>query len=380
MNRPALALLLSAFLPLGAGAVELGAAGELGGSYRNLFESGRDPSGTTIRTDFSRLRLAWQGGAGAWSWRLLYDHLVTVGGVVQSPDFDAIRALPDPTYLDGDAGIAEGGRYEWRHRVYRATVGYDWDRGKLALGRQRIAWGSGRLWNPTDRFNPVQPTALEPEEKTGVDAAVGELRFGAFGALQGVAAPGAESRNVSSKLAVRWRDTVAQVDYAGLVGRIGSENVVGLDFSGNLWGGAVRFEGLVGRPGSRDRYGQTAVGYDYTLAGKIFPAGLYLLAEYFYNGAARGAAPAPVPSDRLESRNRHFLGFSAGYDLTPLWRIDGLTIWDVTGGSLFVSPRLTWSAAANIEVSAFAQLFTGGRRSEFGTAHDAYLLRLEWFF
>ncbi len=55
-------------------------------------------------------------------------------------------------------------------------------------------------------------------------------------------------------------------------------------------------------------------------------------------------------------------------------------IWDVAGGSLFVSPRLTWSAAANIEVSAFAQLFSGGSESEFGAAHDAFLLRLEWFF
>ena len=95
---------------------------------------------------------------------------------------------------------------------------------------------------------------------------------------------------------------------------------------------------------------------------------------------ASGGPPALTPSDRLESRERHFLGVSAGYDLTPLWRLDGLMIWDVEGESLFLSPRVTWSAAANIEVSAFAQLFSGGSESEFGAAHDAFLLRLEWFF
>jgi hypothetical protein len=30
----------------------------------------------------------------------------------------------------------------------------------ISIGRQRIAWGSGRIWNPTDLFNPLNPTTF----------------------------------------------------------------------------------------------------------------------------------------------------------------------------------------------------------------------------
>jgi hypothetical protein len=380
LRRLALALVLTAAPLAGAGARDLGAAGELGGSYRNLFAVTRDSLGNDIVTDFNRLRLELEGVAGAWSWLVTYDHALVAGGFVESPDFAPVEAIPEPTALDATDAIAGGRRFEWRQRVYRAVLAYDWGGGKVSAGRQRIAWGSGRLWNPTDRFNPVAPTAIEPEEKTGVDSAFGELRFGQFGALQGVAAPGRGSRNVRRKLAIRWRDTVGELDYAVLAGRIGDETVLGLDLAGNLWQGGIRLEALLGRPEESRRYAQLAAGYDYTLATDLFPAGLYLLAEYFYNGGALGALPPPLPSDRLESRNGHFLGLSAGYDLTPLWRLDGLMIWDLTGRSLFLSPQLSWSAAANLDVSLFAQLFAGGAGSEFGAFENAFFLRLELFF
>ncbi|MEE8544812.1 MAG: hypothetical protein V3T29_03275 [Alphaproteobacteria bacterium] len=380
MIRLALALVLAAAPLSSAGAQGLGPAGELAGSYRNLFAVTRDSRDKVILTDFNRLRLSLQGAAGAWSWRITYDHELAAGGFVESPDFAPVEAIPEPTALDATDAIAGGERFEWRQRLYRAVLAYDWGGGQLSVGRQRIAWGSGRLWNPTDRFNPVAPTAIEPEEKTGVDSLTGELRFGQFGALQGVAAPEREGRNVRRKLALRWRDTVGELDYALLGGRIGDETVLGLDLAANLWQGGIRLEALVGRPETGGRYAQLAAGYDYTLATALFPAGLYLLAEYFYNGAALGGPLPLLPSDRLESRNGHFLGLSAGYDLTPLWRLDGLVIWDLTGSSLFFSPQLTWSASAAIDVSLFAQVFAGDRTSEFGAFENAIFLRLELFF
>jgi hypothetical protein len=378
--RLALALSLAAAALAGADAAQLGPAGELGGSYRNLLQITRDSLGTRTVTDFNRLRLKLAGTHGPWSWLLSYDHDLIAGGLVESPDFALIKAIPEPTYLDATDTIASGDLFEWRHRVHRAALTYDWGGGRLTAGRQRIAWGSGRLWNPTDRFNPVAPTAIEPEEKIGVDAVFGELRFGQFGALQGVAGPGNGDRNVRRKLALRWRDTVGELDYAVLAGRIGDETVAGLDLAGNLWQGGFRLEAMVGRPEHEASYVQLATGYDFTFRNQTFPAGLYLLAEYFYNGAALAMAPPPLTTDRLESRNAHFVGLSAGYDLTPLWRLDGLAIWDLIGESAFLGPRLTWSAAADIDVSMFAQLFLGDAGSEFGGLEDAYFLRLELFF
>ncbi len=173
---------------------------------------------------------------------------------------------------------------------------------------------------------------------------------------------------------------MGELDYALLLGRIGDETVAGLDFAGNLWGGGIRLEAMAGWPEREGSYAQLAAGYDFTLRNQAFPAGLYLLAEYFYNGAALGTTAPPRTADRLESRNGHFLGLSAGYDLTPLWRLDGLAIWDLVGQSAFLSPQLTWSATADIDVTLFAQLFLGDASSEFGGLEDAYFLRFELFF
>ena len=160
MIRLALALVLAAAPLSGAGAQGLGPAGELAGSYRNLFAVTRDSRDKVILTDFNRLRLSLQGVAGAWSWRITYDHELAAGGFVESPDFAPVEAIPEPTALDATDAIAGGERFEWRQRLYRAVLAYDWGGGQLSVGRQRIAWGSGRLWNPTDRFNPVAPTAI----------------------------------------------------------------------------------------------------------------------------------------------------------------------------------------------------------------------------
>ena len=86
-------------------------------------------------------------------------------------------------------------------------------------------------------------------------------------------------------------------------------------------------------------------GYDFTLSNDLFPGGLYLLFEYFYNGAAAGTAISAIPSDRLETRRRHFAGLSAG-----------------------------------IEVIFALQRFGGDTASEYGDAEHVVFTRIEVFF
>jgi len=115
------------------------------------------------------------------------------------------------------------------------------------------------------------------------------------------------------------------------------------------------------------------------LSNDVFPDGLYLLAEYFYNGAP-GTAPVLAPVDRLYSLARHAIALSAGYDITPLWRLAGTVIWDASDNSQFFLPSLSWSAAENIDVSLFALLFDGKQESEFGRRENLYALQAEVYF
>ena len=74
------------------------------------------------------------------------------------------------------------------------------------------------------------------------------------------------------------------------------------------------------------------------------------------------------------------LGFAAGYDLTPLWRLEGTVIADAVKGSAFVSPRLKWSVAEDVDLTALALWFTGATGSEFGDRGNVWALQLDaWF-
>jgi len=355
------------------------ADGMVHGSYRNLLFHVRDSIGAALTSDLNRLRLEWDGGISRLSWHVSYDHELLYGGLVSSPDFSATARLPDPAWLDASHTISPGGRHDWRHRLYRASVHYDGEHVGLTIGRQRIAWGVARIWNPTDRFNPVDPTALEPSEKTGVDALVASWRYSAFGAVQFVAAPGQASHRVSRKAALRWRDTLGEADVSLIAGRIGMERVLGGDVAANLMDGMLRLEGMQSWPKHAQGFAQISAGYDYTLTNSAFPTGLYLLVEYFYNGAP-GDAPGLAPADRLYSRARHAFGVSAGYDLTPLWRLESTLIWEASSGSRFLLPKLTWSASENVDVTVFALLFGGSRRSEFGRRENTWALQADAYF
>ena len=113
---------------------------------------------------------------------------------------------------------------------------------------------------------------------------------------------------------------------------------------------------------------------------ELFPSGLYVLLEYFYNGAADGTAVSAIPSARLQTRRRHFAAVSAGVDLTPLWRLDGLVIADLEKHSRAVAPSLTWSAAEEIEVVFALQIFLGDAGSDYGDAEHVLFSRFEVFF
>ena len=94
--------------------------------------------------------------------------LTTPADAAQARRFPAARIdflAEPPTWLDMDQSIANSATSLWRHRLYRGWAGLETERTTLRLGRQRIAWGTGKLWNPTDVLNPYQPLAVEPDEE-----------------------------------------------------------------------------------------------------------------------------------------------------------------------------------------------------------------------
>jgi len=350
---------------------------ELSGRYTNLLFETRDSMKQDRTTDLNRLRLEIDGDYGPLRFHLAYDHELLWGGLVADPVIAAALRRPEPTWIDASAPISRRTHFNWRHTLYRGWLEYDAGPVNIKLGRQRIAWGSGRIWNPTDRFNPVQPTALEPEQKLGVDAVRAAWNYAANGSLIAVVAPARPSYRTSRKLALRWQDTFGEFDVALMGGRIKDENMFALDITGNLGDSGIRLEWMQARNPKQGGYGQLVAGIDYSWYPAWFPNGLYMAIEYFYNGAA---GFSQLGQDRLHSRSPQLLGGMLGYDLTPLWRLDLLIIADMQQHGWFVAPSLKWSLIEDVDITAFAQLPQGVGVSEFANFESLYAVRLDWYF
>lgn len=374
-------LLLLAPLATSAAEAASGGADESGAwrtTLRNITFRSEDPSGNPFAANLARARVEWQAGGERVHGHVAYDHEGLIGEILKQPAFAAGADAPEPTYFDGDALLRNDRRLWWRHRLYRAWVRADFADTQIVVGRQRVAWGSGRLWNPSDRFNPVAPTAFEQDEKVGVDAVRAQHRRGEHGGVEALWAPAAPARGVRRKLALRWFDTMAQSDYALALGRFADDTIIAGDLAANWREGTVRAQTVFANAAPDDDYAQATVGYDRTFAPALLPAGLYVAAEFFYNGAADVGARSG--SDKLETRARRLFGVSLGYDLTPRWRVAGVGLYDFDGGGVFVAPTLTWSPLANTTLTFATQQAQGAADSEFGARPDQYFVMIEQVF
>jgi hypothetical protein len=360
----------------------------------------------------TRLRVEVSARASKrWSAELVYDHEWR-GGIL-----DLLGDAPPPeTFLGLEDEItpfgleADDDHFRWRHRLYRGFVRYEGARLHVTVGRQRLAWGTGRLWNPIDRLSAIPPLAIEGDEFAGTDAIEARWMFSGFDYLQAVYAPGTNS--AEARYALRFHGVVRDTDVSLLAGVFEEALALGGDLAGNLGGAAWRVEAVwtdpsqdvwrLGDPAPSElgEFWQAVLSIDTTL--DVWH-GIYLLAEHLYDGNAlgfgRGLAgpllplfggdpsqpPQPLGPERFAGSRviswaRHTTGLEAGVDLTPALRLDALALIDWRGGSVALAPTLSFSGWNALELRVGAQLFVGPRHSQYGSQQALGFAMVEWFF
>ncbi|MCH2171720.1 hypothetical protein MK489_13135 [Myxococcota bacterium] len=365
-----------------------------------------------------RLRADLQVGK-AWSAVVVYDN-ETLAGILDTLRSDSFSGFERDSFLGAEGILLEGDHVEWRQRLYRGYVRYQHGAAEVSIGRQRIAWGVGRLWNPIDRFSALPPLTLEPNVVPGIDGIDARWNLDGFSYLQFVYSPG--SRRDEQRWAARVHGVVADTDLSLLGGVFEDAPTVGMDLARNLGDGAVRLEAVytdpehevwkIGdpAPGPLSDYWQVDVSADINLD---VGTGLYLLVEYLYNGNALGfgrgragtllplfeatdVAPVGLPpvvpgpyvtpgsaelfgSSRVVTSARHQMGFQMGYDLTPELRLDVISLVDFDGGSAVFFPLLAYTPLGSLELTFGVQLFAGPRLSQYGSQDELVYLRAQWF-
>lgn len=358
--------------PAGARSEEL----KFSGYYKNLLVNSETvvPAGQSYTLDLNRLRLELKGNlAEPVALDLQYDNEVLLGSYIHTEQFALQNAQRTSQYDK----YGEGGSWYGRQRFYRAAVTLTAGNTDLRLGRQRVAWGTGRFWNPVDLLNPINPIALEREERIGVDAVLAEHKLGPLSRISAVYV--AAQDGVESSAALNWHGNVAGIDYSLIGGRFQNERVLGGDLATQLAGAGIRAEVTHNEPDAAAAYHRALLALDYAFANTLTLSG-----ELYYNGA--GAADpaaydfAALFAGTIQNVGRRYFGGYVGYEITPLVKSANYVVVNLADHSSFFSPTLTFSLRANLDFTLGVQLFSGAAGTEYGVLNDVYYAQLQWFY
>jgi hypothetical protein len=351
---------------------------ELTGSLKSVYLRSRASTGENYALSLNRLRVEAKGDlAPGLALDLQYDNEVLLGSYLDTAEFRAAKDRATPQYWRADGNYVERGDGYGRHRLYRAAVTLTRGNVDLKLGRQRIAWGTGRFWSPLDILNPVNPLALEREERVGVDAVLLEAKLGPLSRASLVYAP-APDRGSPSR-AVQWHGNAAGVDASVVAGRLLGLDIVGMDVASQIGDVGVRGEAARLRPRGGGSFNRLMAGVDYA-----FLNGLTLSAELYYNGAGSrdpaGYDFAGQGSGRLASLATRYVGLYASYEITPLLKWMTYVVVNGDDRSRAIDSRLVRSIAPNVDLALGVQRFSGAAGSEFASLSNALHVQLQWFF
>jgi len=351
----------------------------LSGSYKNLLVRSRtaQPMGERYVQDLSRLRLGVRGRPFRdLAIDLQYDNEVLLGNYLSTRQFQLQRELPPPTYWKLQQTYADGVDAFARHRLHRASVTWSTGNVDLRLGRQRVAWGTGRFFSAVDALNPFDPTSIEPGERPGVDALLAEWRPGSLARLSAVLAPSWGPGTGGRVL--RWHANEADADYSVLVGHLADRPTLGVDLATQVGGTGLRAEWVVVRIAHRSRT-RLLFGIDHAFTDQFS-----LTAEVFHDEAAARDTDRydfdALFAGRLPTLGRRHVGVRLRYEITPLLQSDADLIVNASDGSRFAALSFTWSLTTNLEGKLGARSFKGQPTSEYGVQHDAAFAQLQWYF
>jgi hypothetical protein len=285
----------------------------------------------------------------------------------------------------------------------------------VRAGRQRIAWGSGLAWNPSNRIEaPKNPLNVSLEQQGSLAVRVDVVPFTWAGLILVAARSEVESADLPFAVraprrrtaAVRGRFLVRDTDVAlVLSGGTRQPSLVGLDVGRTVGEVALHAEASTYR-GAEMAPAREEERFVRLAAGLLWTRGehLTLTAEYFFNGEGYGdgrraawleglrrssaamldpALPAPqrdaaaaeygalagIPFAGGLGLGRHYLhaGWSSRLS-AGRWTASARAVLGLTDGSVALTPGLLWSPRGDLDLELDAITLLGPQSSEFRLA------------
>jgi hypothetical protein len=335
----------------------------------------RDVAGSSALDMAGELRLKLNSRKGRWT----FDAAWQLVGI--SADTLPLTGLPsdDRRLFDLTDVINESHNEALLHRLDRLWLGYASETTVLRFGRQALSWGNGLFYAPMDLVNPFDPAAIDTEYKVGDDMAY----------LQYLRADGDDVQAAwvlrrdpltgdveadEATIAIKYHGFAGQGEYDVLVAQSYGDPVVGIG-AGRGIGGAVWSADLVVTDTDLDTVAQfvTNFAYSWVWGGRNMSGAL----EYYYNGFGQRRYDPPslaanpdlverIARGELFGLGRHYVAGSVMIEISPLWGLTPLLLWNVEDPSALVQLVSNFSLGDNVTLLASLGVPVGSSGSEFG--------------
>lgn len=327
--------------------------------------------------NYNRLRFTDRIKEGNWFASIIADIDNYYGETyIESFEYQFLRSINADTPFDIETNAKNYGKGEVFGRIHRFYVGYGDAKHNLVFGLQKITMGVGRIWTPTDLFNPRNPLALEPDQIYGNVAISYTYALGELSQAMGVVA---KRKDNSYKYAGRIKGNINIGDIALDLYSSNDAQMVAYEIEGNLFDTGIewRSEGGYYKDKLLDKdFYQTILGADYG-----FVNGLTVMAEWLHSTKIYTANEILDFQESSLGYNRHlsydYLGASAYYDFNLLYNGSLSVIHSPEDQSSFISPLLEYSISDDASLAIGAMLYTGDDQSEFGSVSNSYYLRIK---
>lgn len=294
---------------------------------------------------------------------------------LDSFEYQFLRGIKADTPFKIETNTKHYGEGEIFGRFHRFNIGYIDEKHNVVFGLQKVSMGVGRIWTPTDLFNPRNPLALEPDQIYGNYALSYTYAWGKLSEAMGVVA---KRNDDSYKYAGRVKTNIDIADIALDLFSSNDAQMIAYEIEGNVFDTGIewRSEGGYYKDKLLDKeFYQTILGVDYG-----FVNGLTVMTEWLHSSGTYTSNEILLTQESTLSNNRHlstdYVGASAYYDFNLLINGALSMIYSVDDHSSFIAPLIEYSLSDDASLALGALIYSGDEQSEFGNLEgNTYYLR-----
>ncbi|MDP3301138.1 MAG: hypothetical protein Q8S36_04135 [Sulfuricurvum sp.] len=357
----------------------LASAIESQSTYENsnfTLSSALNGNGHQTLYNYNRFRVNEQIRDGQWFAVAIGDIENILGReLIQSNAYKIASAVTTDTPFSTQTKTYDYDEGQMYAQLYRLYAGYADEKHTVSLGLQKVSMGVGRIWNPTDLFNPKNPLALEPDEVYGSFA----LSYTyAFGSLSQITAVAAQRADKSFKYAGRAKGYLGMADAAIDVVSADDVSMIGYELEGELLetGVELRSEGGWFDDKVLDRkFIQGLIGADYGFENSFMLIGEWLHTSRTFEQELRFRIPSGALSNLVRSKD--YVAISCGFQFDPLLYGTLSTILNAHDGSFYTGPVLRYSLEDDMLLGLGMMFYEGKSGSEFGALGQTYYVNFK---